>query len=145
MQGVQIARRGLGWGQPLHALTAVTKRFAEPEGIGRFQAAAAQALAHLVYTTSTGIGEHGQGAGALLQALSEGCWVAAMQAEPLRVLPGPAQSGKCQLQGRGAWMKAQTFASQALDQDPADPEPQGITAGQHYRALIAPEGQQLFA
>ena len=42
-------------------------------------------------------------------------------------------------------MKAQAFAPQALDQDPADAEPQRITAGQHHRALIAPEGQQLLA
>ena len=42
-------------------------------------------------------------------------------------------------------MKAQSLGSQALDQDSADAEPQRITAGQHYRTLITPEGQQLFA
>ena len=41
-------------------------------------------------------------------------------------------------------MKAQTFASQALNQDPADTEPQRITACQYYSALIALKRQQRF-
>ncbi len=97
MEGVQIAWCCLGWLEPLHALTAVAKRFAEPEGIGRFQAAAVQALTNFVYASATGIGEHGQGVWTLLQSLSQGSRVTAVQADPLRVLPGPAQSGKRQL------------------------------------------------
>ena len=42
-------------------------------------------------------------------------------------------------------MKAQTFAAQALDQDPADAKPQRISASQHHRALIAPKGKQFLA
>jgi hypothetical protein len=42
-------------------------------------------------------------------------------------------------------MKAQTLASQAFDQDPADAKPQRISASQYHRALIAPKGEQFLA
>ena len=68
MEGVQIARCGLGWGEPLHSLTAVTKRFAQPEGVGRFQAAASQALTDFFDSSAAGIGENSQRVWSLLQS-----------------------------------------------------------------------------
>ena len=110
--------------------------FAEPQAVAGLEAAALQDAAHVSHTTAAGIGEHRQGAGALLQAARQGRWVASMQADPLGVLPGPAQAGEGQLQRTWPWMEAQLLAPQAFDQDPADPEPERITTGQHHRLLI---------
>ena len=64
-------------------------------------------------------------------------WLPTMEADPAGVLPGATDSGKRQLKGRRCWMKPQPIGRQAVRQDSADAEPQGVAAREHHDGLVS--------
>ena len=97
MQRIKVLGQGIAAGQLHHPFLGVIQPLANPEPIGGFQPRSPQDLAHLAGTTAAGVGEHRQSLVPLLQVRRQSIWFAAMQRQPLRVLPWPPQTGEGQL------------------------------------------------
>ena len=141
MQGIEVGRDGGSGIKPLHPLLGMAEPLTQPKPVGRLQAGGPQHPAHLGGTTTPGIGQHRKGRRAFLQRRRQGLGIAAMQAHPTGVLPGPAEAGKGQLQGAGGRVKAQLVGGEVLQQHPADAKPEGVAAGEQHRR--APHRQGL--
>ena len=132
MQRVEISRQRSRGGQPLDPLPRMPKPLTEPEAIGLLQTRGAQQLTHFFDPTAAGVGQDRQGLWPLLQARSQGAGITAVQADPSGVLPGARQTREGQLQGAGSRMKPQALGAKALNQQPADAKPEGVSTGQHH-------------
>ena len=141
VEGIEVCGQGRLRREPLHPFRRMPQPFAEPAGIGRLQPRGPQERAHGCGAALVGVGEHGQGGGALLQGCRQGCAVSAMEADPAGVLPGAADAGKGQLHRRGRRLEDQGSGAKALQQQAADAEPEGIAACQNHRPLTHRSGR----
>ena len=140
VQGIEIGRQGGSGRQTLQTLRWMAKALRQPDLIGGLQPRSPQDAAHLGGSPPGRIGQHRQGGGPLLQPRRQGLGIAAVQADPCGVLPGAAQAGEGQLQGGGGRVEAEALGGKVLQQQPTDPEPEGIAAGEQHHPLTSREG-----